>query len=68
MTALTKKDLMISIERGLQNLYKLDSNAVDYFNDIVYDRNDKLLASRCTPKILKQIEDQVMRLTIEANN
>lgn len=62
---MTKKEIMLAIEAGLQNLLELSPQSVDYYNSIVYDQRDKLISSRCTAQILKQIEDDVMQLTRE---
>jgi len=62
---MTKKEIMLAIEAGLQNLLELSPQSVDYYNSIVYNQRDKLISSRCTAQILKQIEDDVMQLTRE---
>ena len=63
---MTKKEIMLAIEAGLQNLLELSPQSVDYYNSIVYDQRDKLISSRCTAQILKQIEDDVMQPTTES--
>jgi len=62
---MTKKEIMLAIEAGLQKLWELSPQSVDYYNSIVYNQRDKLISSRCTAQILKQIEDDVMQLTRE---
>jgi len=63
---MTKKEIMLAIEAGLQKLCELSPQSVDYYNSIVYDQQDKLISSRCTAQILKQIEDDVMQMTRES--
>jgi hypothetical protein len=58
---MNKKELMLAIESGLQRLWELSPHSVDHYNSIVYGKNDRLLPSRCTERILKQIEDDVMQ-------
>jgi hypothetical protein len=59
-----KTELMFAIETGLKNLYDLSPQLVEYYNDIVYDRLDCLIPEKCTAQLLKQIEDDVMQLTV----
>lgn len=62
---MNQKELMIAIENGLRNLWELSPSAVDYYNDIVYDRSDALIADRCTEELLQEIEDTVMQFIRE---
>ena len=60
-----KTETMLAIETGLQTLWELSPQSADYYNSIVYDENARLLPAQCTDRILKQIEDDIMRFIQE---
>lgn len=61
---MTQTELTIAIEVGLKNLCELSPQLCNYYIEIVYDQLDQLVLEQCTESLLKQIETDVMQLTI----